>query len=928
MSGSEIRGLKLVELYHRYVGEPESHRDVYGYWLFLVGSVAGLVGVAVFQVEQQLFPGNLQIREVAIVLAAAGLALTMFGVLVLLPVRRRGMQASVVGLAVAFLGIAWFVMAYPRSWNIGRDYSAEIIAVYTAGLGIIAAVAVLVPVVTGEKGLLVEPELGIGSDEPPILLGEENHDAFFAVYETPTNDWAWRIVRRDAVGQTTAPTPTDTDARMAVEDVRERIGDAGLMELTTAAFRLYRTENDQWRWSLVEGDGSLVATNDEPTPDRDSVESTVNFLKEEAPDAGIAEIHGAAIDVYEGEGGRWHWRLIDEGRQPLAAGPDQYNEEATAESAAEQFRDRIEEPRVLALEELGIELFEADGGWRWRVIDGDDRRLATSEAEFESRRDAESAAEDTAGRLSDASIIEHGVAGYELYPRGDGYRWRLRDRADDIVARDHDGPVDRDASRRSAERTREAIGDADVVSFEGLDYEVYPEDGAWHWRLVDVDRTVRADSTERFEDREAAEAAADRVREQALAADLIEFEQAAFQQYESDGEWRWRLIDEDGQVLTDSGETYDSKESVRDGMTTLKEHAPDADVLEIDTAAFELYRDGDAYAWRLIDEAGKLIAESARSYPSRAAARDAVEVVIDGVETAAVRPMKRAIFQLFAEEAWNFRLVHPDGTVLAEGTDTYPTRDDATEAVEAVREAGGGADIDIVGPVTFQLRGNGSWRWRLIDTDREALAEGERSYEDTDAALTDIERLQTHAAEAPVFEIGEGIVWVDATEEGWRWRLVDDDRTVLGVAPERYESEEAVMRKVETVQGVASDAERFDIDTLVFEPYREEDDWRWRLLDEDERTLAVSAVGYEDREAVLDDIEATRGTMDGSSIIEIDEVAFEFHERDGGWGWRLVDEHGSPLTESVEPHPTRQDAREEMLAVKEHAPEGETVVTW
>lgn len=88
MSNSEIQGTKLVELYHRYVGEPESKRDVYGYWLFLLGSVAGMAGVTVFQVEQLLFAGNFQVREWAIALAAAGLTLTMFGVVVLLPVLR------------------------------------------------------------------------------------------------------------------------------------------------------------------------------------------------------------------------------------------------------------------------------------------------------------------------------------------------------------------------------------------------------------------------------------------------------------------------------------------------------------------------------------------------------------------------------------------------------------------------------------------------------------------------------------------------------------------------------------------------------------------------------------------------------------------------------------------------------------------------
>jgi hypothetical protein len=233
MSNSEIQGTKLVELYHRYVGEPESKRDVYGYWLFLLGSVAGMAGVTVFQVEQLLFAGDFQVREWAIALAAVGLTLTMFGVVVLLPVRQRGMQVSVVGVVVAALGIGGFVWAYPQAWDVQPDYSAPIIAVYSLGLAVIAGVAVLVPVVTGEKGPFVEPELGIG--------------------------------------------------------------------------------------------------NDEPTPDRDGVESTVNFLKEEAPTADVVEIRGAAFDVYE-EGGRWEWQLVDGVRQPIAIGLNDYADAEAAET--------------------------------------------------------------------------------------------------------------------------------------------------------------------------------------------------------------------------------------------------------------------------------------------------------------------------------------------------------------------------------------------------------------------------------------------------------------------------------------------------------------------------------------------------------------------------------------------------------------------
>ncbi|MFB6201427.1 MAG: DUF1508 domain-containing protein [Halorhabdus sp.] len=949
MSVDDIRDRKLVELYHRYIGEPESKRDVYGYWLLLAGSVTGLLGIVVFQIEQNLFPGNYQIREVAIVLSATGLALGLFAVVVLLPVRRRGMQASIVGLAVAFLSIVAFTQIYPGAWSVGPEYSVELIAVYTLGIGSIVAVAILVPIVTGERGLLVEPELGLGDDEAPILVGDATQDAFFSVYETPTNEWTWRTIERDAIGQSATTMPTDTDARMHVEEVRETIAGAGLLDITTAAFRLFRTEDGAWQWSLVTADGSIIARSNDPYDDRDGIESAVNFLKEEAPGASLVEIQGAAYDVYQDEGDRWHWRLIDERHRPLAAGPDAYSDEGGAEDGIDRFVEWVDDPRVLAVESVAVELLEDGGGWRWRVVDAADTPLVTSETTFDSRGDAETAAGDVAEALAGAAVIEHGQPGFEVYDETaieggkTGWTWRLRDRADDIVATMHDEAGEEAETTASAERTRGALTEADTIEYAGADYEVYPGDDEWHWRLISADREVLADSTVSFPDRERAETAADRVREQALAADLIEFDQAAFQQYESDGEWRWRLIDEDGRVMADSGESYEDKSEVMEGMRTLKQNAPDAEVLEIETAAFEIHlTEDEEYAWRLIDEGGKLVAESARSYSSRADAREAVEFLIGHVDDATVRPMEHAAFQLVSdEETWAFRLIDTDGTILAKSVEDYPTRDDVTAAIEDMRHIGTDAPIDTMGPVSVQLRENAGYHWRLIDRERQPVGSGERTYEDREAAEQDIDRLLADTTEAPVFDIGRGVVWVDRRDGDWQWRLIDADRTDVAVSPRSYESLDAATADVQTVQARAADAEQMEIDTLAFEPYREgdfaddgtvagDDDqaWRWRLIDEDEQVRAVSAGRYEGREAVGDAIEEARDTTEEASILEIDEVSFEFARRDDGWIWRLIDENGSPIAESVAPHETRQDAREEMLVVKDHAPEGETVVTW
>jgi uncharacterized protein YegP (UPF0339 family) len=942
MAASDIQDGRLVELYHRYVGEPDSKRDVYGYWLFLLGTVAGILGFLIYEVGVVMGGQNWALRRIAIVLAATGGVFGLLGIVTLLPVRRRAMQLSLVGSAVALLTMPVFWQVYPGSWNVsqGTDYAPIVIAVYSLGVGVVAGVAVLVPIVTGEKGLLVEPELGIDSDASPVLLGEEKQDAFFAVFEHPSNDWSWRIIERDALGEAADLAPSDTDARLAIDDVRETIGDAGLLEITTAAFRLYETDEGGWRWSLVRDDGSVLARSDEAAETRDEAESTVTFLKEAIPDANVIQIRSAAFDVSEDERGDWHWRLLDDRRQPLATDPDGYDDEAAAETATEEFVQGIDGTRILAFD-VGVELVPGDGGWHWRIVDRDDRALVTSEAAYETRRSAEEAATDAAERVGDATVIDADEPGYELYAVGDGHRWRLRDDADDLIARSHETEVAAGAIQERAERTRDVVGDAETVEVSGADYEVYPQRGTgpdgegttWHWRLVSADRRLLADSTETFEDNETAEEAADRVREQALAADLIEFEQAAFQQYESDGEWRWRLIDEDGQVMADSGEEYGSREEVMDGMTTLKENAPDAEVLEIDTAAFEIYRtDAGEYAWRLIDETGQLIAEGAETHPSRASARDAVDFLLEHLDDARVRSMDGAIFQLSTDEeadVWDWWLVDAAGKILAEGVERYPTRDDAIASISDVQEAGDGAEIDQIGALTVQLRNGGGWHWRLIDRDREPVAAGDRTYDDRGAALNDARAVVEGAAEAPVFELGDGVVWVDETDAGWRWRLLDADREPIAVSVERYESRHAAVEAVETVQSRAPDAETLEFETLAFELHRDEEDgWAWRLLDDRERVRAVSAAHYEVRDDVQTAIDESKDVVGQASILEIDEAAFEFHERGGGWIWRLVDENGRSMAESVEPHPSRQDAREEMLSVKEHGPEGETVVTW
>jgi len=51
---------------------------------------------------------------------------------------------------------------------------------------------------------------------------------------------------------------------------------------------------------------------------------------------------------------------------------------------------------------------------------------------------------------------------------------------------------------------------------------------------------------------------------------------------DSAGEWRWRLVATNGQVIADSGEGYGSKQGVRRGIDSVKRNAAGAEVEFLD----------------------------------------------------------------------------------------------------------------------------------------------------------------------------------------------------------------------------------------------------------------------------------------------------------------------------------------------------------
>jgi hypothetical protein len=58
---------------------------------------------------------------------------------------------------------------------------------------------------------------------------------------------------------------------------------------------------------------------------------------------------------------------------------------------------------------------------------------------------------------------------------------------------------------------------------------------------------------------------------------------AAFEPYEdARGEYRWRLVHDNGNVVADSGEGYASARGARDGTESVRRNAPGAPVERLD----------------------------------------------------------------------------------------------------------------------------------------------------------------------------------------------------------------------------------------------------------------------------------------------------------------------------------------------------------
>ena len=137
-------------------------------------------------------------------------------------------------------------------------------------------------------------------------------------------------------------------------------------------------------------------------------------------------------------------------------------------------------------------------------------------------------------------------------------------------------------------------------------------------------------------------------KEGAIETDVVA-SKARFELFEdSAGEYRWRLVHRNSNIIADSGEGYASKQKAEQGLESVRENAPAAYVVDLSNdeaapedggsdAAFELFEDdaGD-WRWRLRHDNGNIIADGGQGYSSKQKTKQGLASVRNNVPGAPV----------------------------------------------------------------------------------------------------------------------------------------------------------------------------------------------------------------------------------------------------------------------------------------------------
>lgn len=375
---------------------------------------------------------------------------------------------------------------------------------------------------------------------------------------------------------------------------------------------------------------------------------------------------------------------------------------------------RSGQSRVIALYAGGL-LVMAIGGILVPLLTSSPERDEEMEALSRERDDFRDAVRDTEADEADLAArlraLHKSQARFELYQDSQNqHRWRLRHRNGNIIADSGEGYTRRHNAQKGLQSVRRNALGATVLIYED-----------------EAELPAEEESFEPFVE---------------VAS------QAHFELYEDEaGEFRWGLIHENGNVLADSSEGYRRRQGAADAIENLQSYVGPADYLRIDPTAFEIYRDeAGEYRWRLVHRNGNILADSAEGYSRRQGARTAIDRIQTGLDE-----LEFEIYEDTAgEHRWRLRAAN--NQIMADSGEGYASRSGVEDAVERVEEYAPSADVLDAGPAAFEIYEDsaGEYRWRLRHRNGNIIADGGEGYSDRSGARDGIESVKRNAPNTEV----------------------------------------------------------------------------------------------------------------------------------------------------------------------------------
>jgi uncharacterized protein YegP (UPF0339 family) len=521
----------MVDWYEDNIGRASTADEAQGYWIFVAGVIAGVIGIALVMTSGV----ESTERGLGAAIAAVALVLLLIGPVVRLPLRRAATLLSLAGAVLCLGAIAWFLVAYPDNFGTAFDgQEVEIIGLYGAGVLLIAAGGVFTP-------LLVSPREKQEAAEERAARAEAARDAAAAEVDKQTE-------AREA-----AETEASEQAEVAADErARRELLEDELQRITTSQsqFELYTDRGGKHRWRLRHRNQNIIADSAQGYASRQNAQKGISSVKRDAVGATVIDLDKVeGVEVSD----------FDEGIE---------GEDAPA------FVDEIESQATFETYE------DAEGKHRWRLRHDNGEIIADPGQGYASKRGRDDAVERMRTYAQAADYLRIDPAAFEVFRDAAGeYRWRLLHENGNIIADSGEGYASRQKVRQGLESVKSNVG-ADG----NAEFEVYEDNaGEYRWRLVHQNGNIIADGGEGYASKRNAQEAVERVRDYAPEAHTLDIGSAAFEIYEdAEGKWRWRLRHRNGQIMADSGQGYADRPGAEDGINSVKHNAPGAEIEPVD----------------------------------------------------------------------------------------------------------------------------------------------------------------------------------------------------------------------------------------------------------------------------------------------------------------------------------------------------------